>query len=66
MASSEWVKGFWWLSSDEEWKYKFRGSWVKDSKGWKFVDESGWYARNETITVDGKSYAFNAEGYWKE
>ena len=46
------------------WPYK--GSWKKSSKGWWFGDTSGWYAKNETLRIDGKSYTFDAKGYLKE
>ncbi len=47
-------------------KYSFTISvteWQKDSIGWWYGDDSGWYAKNETIKIDGKNYNFNASGY---
>ena len=63
MASSQWVEGYW-LNNDGTWTYKYKASWKKDSNGWRYEDTSGWYARNATITIDGKRYTFDANGYW--
>ena len=63
MAANEWCSG-WWLNKDGTWTYKYQASWKKNSKGWYFQDTSGWYAKNTTITIDGKSYSFDANGYW--
>ena len=65
MAANEWCGG-WWLNADGTWTYPNKASWKKDAKGWWFGDGSGWYARNTTITIDGKAYTFDAEGYWAE
>lgn len=63
MASNEWCEGYW-LNSNGTWTYKYQASWKKNSQGWRFGDSSGWYAKNETITIDGKKYTFDAAGYW--
>ncbi|MBR6897960.1 MAG: hypothetical protein IKN24_07295 [Lachnospiraceae bacterium] len=36
--------------------YVPRGSWRENSKGEWYGDTSGWYAKNETIKIDGKTY----------
>ncbi len=64
MAAKEWCKGYW-LNSDGTWTYKYKASWKRNSKGWWYGDTSGWYAKNCTITIDGKSYTFDANGYMK-
>lgn len=64
MVANEWVKGYWWLNKDGTWTYQYKGSWKQNSKGWWFGDTSGWYAKNTTITIDSKSYTFDASGYW--
>ena len=63
MAAKEWCGGYY-LNSDGTWTYKYKASWKQDAKGWWYGDTSGWYAKNTTITIDGKSYTFNANGYW--
>lgn len=64
MAAKEWCGG-WWLSANGTWTYPYKATWRKNAKGWWFGDESGWYAKNCTITIDGKSYTFDANGYMK-
>ena len=39
------------------------GKWHKDSKGWWFGDDFGWYAKNQWQKIDGKWYFFDKEGY---
>ena len=63
MAANEWCQG-WWLNANGTWTYKYKASWKKDNKGWWYEDTSGWYARNCTITIDGKAYTFDSRGYW--
>jgi glucan-binding YG repeat protein len=64
MAANEWVTGYYWVGASGAWTYQAKGSWKQNSTGWWFGDTSGWYAKNETITISGKSYSFNADGYW--
>ncbi|MBR0145972.1 MAG: hypothetical protein IJM25_04835 [Eubacterium sp.] len=56
----------WYLNPDGTCTWPYKGSWKKSSKGWWFGDTSGWYAKNETLRIDGKSYTFDAKGYLKE
>ena len=65
-AANEWVKGYYWINANMTWTYKPKGSWHKTASGWWFGDSSGWYAKNATYVIDGKSYTFNAYGYWKQ
>ncbi len=66
MASKEWVKGYYWINKDGTWTYEYKASWKKTSSGkWWFGDTSGWYAKNTTIIIGGKSYTFDAKGYMK-
>ena len=62
MAANEWCNG-WWLNANGSWTYPYKATWRKNAKGWWFGDESGWYAKNCTITIDSKSYTFDANGY---
>ena len=64
MASNEWWDGYW-LNANGSWTYKYKATWHQNAKGWWFGDTSGWYAKNCTITIDGKSYTFDAKGYLK-
>ena len=63
MAANEWCSGYW-LNADGSWTYPYKASWKQNSTGWWYGDTSGWYARNCTITIDGKQYSFDAKGYW--
>ena len=65
MASKEWVKGYYWINKDGTWTYEYKASWKKSNGKWWFGDTSGWYAKNTTIVIDGKSYTFDAKGYLK-
>ncbi|MBP5253863.1 MAG: N-acetylmuramoyl-L-alanine amidase family protein [Lachnospiraceae bacterium] len=65
MAADEWRQG-WKLDADGAWTYPYQASWKKDSKGWLYGDTGGWFAKNTTITIDGKVYTFDAQGYWIE
>ncbi|MBQ3665696.1 MAG: hypothetical protein II919_06290 [Lachnospiraceae bacterium] len=62
MAAKEWIGGYR-LNSNGTWTYEYKAAWKKDDKGWRYADASGWYAKNTTIMIDGKSYTFNADGY---
>ena len=62
MAANEWCGGYW-LNADGRWTYPYRASWKQDSRGWRYIDTGGWYARNASYVIDGKTYTFNASGY---
>ncbi len=64
MASGEWCDGYW-LNADGTFTYPYRASWHQNDKGWWYGDASGWYAKNTTVVIDGKSYTFDANGYMK-
>ena len=66
MAAKEWVPGYYWISGSGAWTYQPVGSWKQNSTGRWFGDTSGWYAKNETIIIDGGYYTFNAAGYLVE
>ena len=63
MAAKEWYNGYW-FNANGSWTYTYKGSWKQNAKGWWFGDTSGWYAKNCTITINDKSYTFDANGYW--
>ena len=62
MAVNEYISGYW-LDKNGVWSYKPRASWKKSGSKWWYGDTSGWYARNTTLKIDNKYYAFNAHGY---
>ena len=64
MVTEEWRDGYY-LSKSGEWTYKLKAGWRKNAKGWWFGDSSGWYAKETTVTIDGKQYSFDAKGYLK-
>ena len=66
MAKNEWVKGYWKLNTVGRWTYKRQGSWHQEGSRWWFGDTSGWYAKSETLTIDGKQYKFNSGGWLVE
>ena len=64
----------WWHFQDDETReaiglssYLFKGvnmgGWTKDDQGWRYRDEGGSFFRNITITVDGKRYTVDQDGY---
>jgi len=64
MASDEYINGYR-LEKSGVWKYKARASWKKTKKGWKYSDKKGWYAKSQTLTINGKKYTFDKNGYMK-
>ncbi|MBP5254127.1 MAG: hypothetical protein J6Z23_01920 [Lachnospiraceae bacterium] len=63
MAHSEYYDGLW-LNADGSQTYPYQAQWKENSKGWWYGDASGWYAKNGTYKIDGKSYTFDKNGYW--
>lgn len=62
MAAGEYCEGYW-INSDGTWTYKPVATWHQDSKGWWFGDSDGWYAKSRLLTINGKVYNFDANGY---
>ncbi len=62
MASEEYYGGYW-LDKDGAWTGTARASWKKNARGWWFGDSEGWFAKDRSLTIDGKTYRFNKEGY---
>lgn len=65
MAAGEYCEGYW-LNEDGTWTYTHKFKWESNSKGWYYIDDNGWYVKDETVTIDGKTYAFDSNGYWIE
>ena len=63
----------WWHFQDDEAKKNFsipsvsKGvnleGWTADDRGWMYRDRKGTYYINQTLTIDGVSYRFDASGY---
>lgn len=64
----------WWHFQDNETReaigltsYLYKGvdagGWTRDDRGWRYRDPSGRYYRGTTITVDGKRYTMDRDGY---
>ena len=65
MATGEYCHGYR-FDTNGAWTYKARASWSQTAAGyWQYGDSEGWYAKSQTIIIDGKSYTFNALGYLK-
>jgi len=62
MAANEYCGGYW-LDASGACTYKYKASWRQNATGWRYGDDSGWYAKNGTWKIDGKEYNFNASGY---
>jgi len=62
MAESEFCNGYW-VDRSGAWTYIYKASWKKDSKGWRYIDTTGWYAAGATYTIDGIKCRFDAKGY---
>ena len=62
MASSEWRDGYY-LSGSGALDYEPTASWYKDSKGWYFIDTSGWYPYRQWQKINGSWYYFDGNGY---
>ena len=64
MASNEYCEGYF-LNPDGTWTYKYKAAWYKNDTGWWFGDDNGWYAKNRSLTINGKVYIFDTSGYCK-
>jgi len=62
MVTEEWVEGFW-LDKSGKQTYENKAEFKEDEKGKYFEDESGWFAHNTTLVIDGKKYTFDKKGY---
>ena len=70
------VSEWWHFQDDETWDalqtdtYMKEGiccaGWKKDDTGWRYRTENGSYCRGVTKNIDGKDYAFDADGYCAE
>ena len=61
-VTEEWVDGLW-LEKNGRQIYEYKGEFHEDEKGKWFGDESGWFAKNQKLTIDGVEYEFDKKGY---
>ena len=66
MVKNQYADGYWYgkngaRTDDPQAKWHK----TKDDKWW-FGDSSGWYAKDQTIIIDGKKYKFDKDGYLAE
>ena len=61
-VTEEWVDGLW-LEKNGRQIYEYKGEFHEDEKGKWFGDESGWFAKNRKLTIDGVEYEFDKKGY---
>ncbi|MCR5631968.1 MAG: hypothetical protein K6F60_00605 [Eubacterium sp.] len=59
---NEWVNGQWY-DADGKTSYKYKGSWKKNSIGWWYEDENGWFPTARWQKIDGDWYYFDDIGY---
>ena len=60
MCTDEWRDGYY-LDSSGALLYSYTGSWHY-SGGWWFGDESGWYAHDQWVKINGQWYWFDSSG----
>ena len=60
-AKSEYIKGRW-VNAKGYREKKWDGKWCHNAKGWWFQAGS-WYPKKKWVTIDRKTYYFNASGY---
>jgi len=67
----------WWHFQDDETReaigltsYLYKGvdmgCWVRDDRGWRYRDEDGTFFKNTTVTVDGRRWTLDGDGYAAE
>ena len=61
-AAGEWLNGYKFNNNGTQ-TYKYKAAWKKTKKGVRFVASNGWYAKSQTLTINGKKYKFNKNGY---
>lgn len=62
---NEWVNGQWYDANGKT-SYKYKGSWKRDSIGWWYEDENGWFPTSRWQKIDGDWYYFDDIGYMAE
>jgi len=64
----------WWHFQDDETReaiglssYLYKGvdmsGWTRDDRGWRYRDKDGSFFKNTTVTVDGKRWTLDGDGY---
>ena len=62
MAHGEYYDGYW-LNDNGSWTYPDVASWKWTDGRWWYGDDTGWYAKNEMLSIDGTEDTFDSEGY---
>ncbi|WP_034442261.1 MBL fold metallo-hydrolase [Butyrivibrio sp. AE2032] len=69
MASEEFCEGYW-VDPNGRLTYKPISKWESNSKGSYYINQIGWYPKNQVLWIDGNLYHFSASGYvdsgWKQ
>lgn len=61
----KWMKNEtgWWMSKEGTGDY-LKNQWAYIDKMWYYFDSRGYIIQNQTATINGKKYTFNADGVW--
>ncbi len=62
MASHEFVNGYW-IQRNGRQIDPVRYRWHLNARGWWYGVNGGWYAKDQSYTINGKIYHFDADGY---
>ena len=61
-VTEEWVDGRW-LEKNGRQIYEPKAEFREDEKGKWFGDDTGWFAKNQKLIIDGVEYEFDKKGY---
>lgn len=61
-VTEEWVEGRW-LEKNGRQIYEPKAEFREDEKGKWFGDDTGWFAKNQKLIIDGVEYEFDKKGY---
>jgi glucan-binding YG repeat protein len=64
IAVNEFVQG-WWVGRNGVQSDPVKYGWHKSGSKWWYGVKDGWYAKSKSYIIDGKTYAFDKDGYTK-
>lgn len=64
-CGGQWIEGYW-IDEDGYQRYEPTAKWYKDSKGWYYMDSSGYRIKDQVATIDEADYIFDKNGYVKQ
>ena len=64
MVTIEFVQG-WWVGRNGVQSDPVKYGWHKSGSKWWYGVKDGWYAKSKSYIIDGKTYAFDKDGYTK-